>query len=193
MQDLGLRATDAISILIGDDKESTGRLANFTDDKINKTKRLSFITGKSNYYGSSAVKEYLKVLRNIEFLELKKENGEFICLVPVGEFKKKYQENNINDNNNISNNRFDFNEIEDFIESVENMNTRAKYKSVCVDTTVKQDSNLVDVLLQLRKSNKPSAVVIDGDGGFVGLITSNDIERRIADDVIYSRQAYQCN
>jgi len=55
VRSIDLKATDAMADLRGNEKESTERLPDFTNEQIKRTKRLSFISGKRNYYGTNAI------------------------------------------------------------------------------------------------------------------------------------------
>ena len=175
-----MKATDAMTSQPGSEKESTTRLPDFTEDKIEQTKRLSFISGKRNYYGTGAIRRYLKHLRKLEYLEVKKESGEFVCLVPIDEFKT----NNAND----CNERFSHSEISRFIEALDNDNVPVMYNNSCIQLTVGQDEGLLEVLQKMRDLNTKAAVVVDAKKRFIGLLTNTEIEHRIANDVLYSRR-----
>lgn len=183
VRSLDLKATDAITSLRGDEKESTARLPDFTNDQIERTKRLSFVSGRRQYYGTNAIYRYLKKLRNLDYLEVKRETGEFLCLVPVEEFKKQ---NDINCNEPVG---YSDREIDRFRIALEKNDVCSTYSNTCIDLIVKQDEGLIEVLKKLRNTNKDAAVAVDSEKRFVGLITSSEIERRIADDVLYSRKA----
>jgi CBS domain-containing protein len=176
---LSLKATDVIASLPGDDKQSSRYLEGLTQDQIDRTKRLSFITGRRDYYVVSTIEEYLKKLHHLEYLEVKRESGEFVCLIPIKEFK-------IRERNDVS---YIFTQTEKFRHALEENSVVSTYRHVCIDMTVRQDESLISVLEKLRAANKNIVVVVDSERQFVGLLTASEIEHRIADDVLYSRKA----
>ena len=178
---LTLKATDVIAGIAGDNKQSVDRLPNFTDDQIERTKRLSFISGRDNYYGTDAIIRYMEKLRNLEYLEVKTESGEFICLLPASEFKSN--------NENRCNVEISHNKVSRFRRALEENKVTKDYSHVCIKLTVGQDEGLLDVLQKLRNINQKIAVVVNSDGQFIGILTERDIEHRIADDVLYSKRA----
>lgn len=181
---LKLKATDAITGVHGGEKESTERLPDFSHEQIERTKRLSFILGKREFYGPQAIIRYFRHLRRLEYVEVKKESGEFVCLIPISTFK--IYETNVEE---PINGEFSSPEVDRFIQSLERENVRSAYSDVCIDLTVGKDEPLIDVLKTMRGANKDLAVVVDPERCFLGIITSGDIEHRIADDVLYSRRA----
>lgn len=180
---LKLKATDAITGMHGDEKGSIERLMDFSHEQIERTKRLSFILGKSSY-GQHAIIRYFRHLERLEYVEVKKESGEFVCLIPISTFKS---------HGTIVgepvNEEFSSREVDRFIQSLERESVRGAYSDACIDLTVGKDESLIGVLKKMRGANKDLAVVVDPERCFLGIITSGDIEHRIADDVLYSRRA----
>lgn len=175
---LSLKATDAIVSLPETEKQSERYLESLTQDQINRTKRLSFIANKRDYYNTYHVEMYLRKLHHLEYLEVKRENEEFVCLIPIKEL-------NIDEINDVS---FGIEQIDKFINALRENKVVSTYRHVCIDLTVRQDEGLISVLEKLRNANRKDVVVVDSERKFVGLLTASEIERRIADDVLYSRK-----
>ncbi|MFT5282401.1 MAG: hypothetical protein ACI94Z_001228 [Yoonia sp.] len=76
-----LKATDAIEEFPGNEKESMPDLFRVSETHRFAAKRLSFNLDKKNYYGLHAIEEYISALPNIEYFEVKRANGEFVCLL----------------------------------------------------------------------------------------------------------------
>lgn len=176
---LSLIATDALIELIGGEKESVRYLDTLTDEQIRRTKRLSFIAGRKRYYTSEAIRRYMKRLSSLEYLEIKRESGDFLCLLTLDEFKEP--------DDRGQRREFSYEKIEKFRNALEEDDFLYVYREICICLTVKQDDGLTDVLRKLRNVNKDAAVVLDEENRFVGLVTSSEIEHRIADDVLYSK------
>lgn len=180
---LKLKATDAITGMHGSVKGGIERLMNFSHEQIERTERLSFILGKS-YYGRQAIIRYFMFLERLEYVEVKKESGEFVCLIPISTFKSHGTiiGESVNE-------KFNSQEVDRFIQSLEHESVRGAYSDACIDLIVGKDEPLIDVLEKMRGAYKDLAVVVDSEKCFLGIITSSDIEHRIADDVLYSKRA----
>ncbi len=173
---LNLTARDAIAGLPGDEKQSVARLPNFTEKQRASTKRLSFISGRQDYYGVSAVIRYLEAFPNLEYVEVKRESRAFVCLIPVEEFQRE--------SNEPHRRRFDKHEVNRFLEALAASRVLAAYSHNCVSLTVRQDDGLISTLRKLRDANRAQAAVVNSDDHFIGLTSVRDIEHRIAEDVL---------
>jgi hypothetical protein len=173
---LNLTATSSMATLPGDEKLSVSRLDDFTEDQVDRTKRLSFITGRLDHYDPSAIISYLTALQNLEYFEVKKETGEFVCLVPVLEFKRRTNQNNEN--------KFSYHEVQRFVAALEANKVSIDYSHVCVSLTVSQDTSLLGTLRVLSDNGKKVAAVVTAKHILVGLLTEQEIEHRIANEIM---------
>lgn len=177
-----LKATSAIMELPGDEKKSSEYIQNLSTAQLRNTKRLGFILGRRGYYTPQVVAVYLKKLTNLEYLEVKKRSGEFVCLIPVNVLKDPDECFDFALNDHVHA------QINKFIRSLERENILQQYSDVCINLIVEKDESLIEVLAKMRSSNKRVAVILDERDWFLGAIVSEDIERRIADNVLYSRK-----
>ena len=164
---INLTATSSMATLPGDEKQSVERLPDFTEEQVARTKRLSFISGRQHYYGTGAIIRYLNVLTNLEYIEIKKESGEFVCLVPVKEFRRRTDE--------ISNDKFSYHEVQRFVNALEENEVPKAYSHVCISLTIRQDTPLLTTLKVLRDNGQKSAAVVTEGNHFVGLLTEQQI------------------
>jgi hypothetical protein len=178
---LRLKAVDAIMFLHGDEKQSAGRLKNLSEQQIKNTKRLSFITGRINYYGIEAIAEYLRTFRNLEYIEIKKESHEFVCLIPVELFRtfSGYRDDRYFEIN--------YAEIENFIFELEHDTTMDYYSPQSVSLTVKQNIDLLGALRVIHESPKKKVAVIDKDNRLIGLLTEIEVDHCIAEAVLETK------
>jgi CBS-domain-containing membrane protein len=123
----------------------------------------------------------LNALRNLEYIEVKKESGEFICLVPVEEFRRR------GDNNYIE--KFNNHEVQRFVDALGKNEVPKVYSNVCVSLTIRQDTPLLTTLKVLRNNGRKAAAVVTAENYFVGLLTEQEIEHRIADEILRSDMA----
>lgn len=177
---LSLKVTDAITDMPGDAKERVSHLRRLTERQVEITKRLSFVLGRTGYYDRNAIIRYFKKLRNLDYVEVTKRSGEFVCLIPIREFKAIESE--------TPSEPFRHSRIDQFIRALEDETILSVFSGACINLTVKRDEGLIRVLEKLRNVNVDKAVVVSPEGYFLGVITSNDIERKIADDVLYSKR-----
>jgi len=177
---VALKVAEAIATVPGDEKESIARLPDFTRDQIARTKRLSFVSGRRQYYGVEAVMRYFKALRSLEYVEVKAESGEFLCLIPIQEFQRRPGR---------TREQFSYPEIDRFLEALGQGNVCQDYGHVCISLSVRRDESLVAVLESLRQANRSIAAVTNAEKQFIGVVTEQDIEHRIVEAVLASKLA----
>ena len=167
---LELKTTDAITEVLGDEKRSYSFLMELTSTQIRTFSRLVFTSGKKDYYNPRVIFEYLERLTNLKYFEVKRHTGEFICLLPVSTFRGKNRDNVI--------------KIDLFISSIVNENVLSVFPSEAITLTVKDDSDLLAVLKLLKKRKKNFIVVLSKEKHFIGTVRLNDVEKRIAEEVL---------
>lgn len=165
-----LKTTDAITLILGDEKQGYPFLNELTLIQIKSFSRLVFTFGKKDYYNPRAIKEYLERLTNLKYFEVKKNSGEFICLLPVTVFGPKE--------------RYNIEIINLFIEALENENILSIFSKEVITLFVKNDSDLLDVLIVLKKEKKNIIVVVSSEKHFIGTVNLHDIEKRITEEVL---------
>jgi len=176
--DLSLVATDAMFTLSGDMKEGIERLRYLTREQIEGTKRLGFISGRPHYYIPEAVHEYFNALSYLEYIEIKKEPGEFISLIPMGVFREQPTGDRLNEK------KFNPREIAHLVYALETNTVLKEYEAVSIDTTVQKNTDLLMALKTLHGSRKKMAAVIDENHRFIGLLPETEIEHRIAEAIL---------
>lgn len=178
-----LKSSEILSCLDGGDKEDVSRMRLLPNERKAKIERLSFINGKIGYYGDWAILEYLNSLWAIQYLEVKEESGEFVCLIPKSVFINENEDEDIpHPNNNRS--KYNKAKIRNFIESIQNRTILNEFKDSCITFIVDQDDSLLEVLQQLRRKKLEVAVVLSEDNKYRGIVRVQDIEHRIATEVL---------
>ena len=179
---LDLKAMDVLSHTEGEVKKGIEQIERLPKERVAKIERLSFIYGKVHYYGAGAISEYLRSLWAIQYLEVKEENGEFVCLIPKSIFISENE-------SETSDYRSRYNEarIHKFIESLERKTILSEFRDSCITFIVDQDDSLLEVLRQLRRKKLEVAVVLSEDKLFKGIVRTQDIERRIATEVLNTK------
>ncbi len=172
---LDLTASDAVADIPGDEKKSIMYLENMSKSKANSIRWLLFISGKRDYYGDWAVKKYLEMLPNLEYLEVRSQLGELVCFIPVDTFRKESQN---------TNERFDIDRIRVFVDAINENRVLSEFADVSVTLRVQSNTSLVDVLKKMRSENTKFAAVISETGRYIGVVFARDVESRIADSVL---------
>lgn len=183
---LGLTVAHAAITMPGTEKENIRRLGESSGNELSDIKRLSFIMGKKDYYGQFAIIEYFKRLKHLEFVEVKRQTGAFVCLIPMSAFKTHREENRQSD--------IDYGEVYSstvsrFITALEQETVLDEFHDVCILTTVRRSDGLINVLERLRSHNSEYAIVVSAEGKFSGVVTLRAIEKKIADDVLQTQKA----
>jgi len=149
---------------------STSDLITMTDSQRQTTERLSFVNGRRNYYGVKAIRDYIELLPNLKYIEIKKSDGKFFGLMKVEQLKK---------NNTLSDQK-----IKKFIEGIEKKNLPERFGDDIILESVDIETSILKLLPKVRKSKFMLLPVTTKNGDLKGIITKQAIEARIADEVI---------
>lgn len=170
-----LLATDAMEQMDADEKRSVYYLEQLSEFKKKNITRLVFIQGRTKYYGSYAIEQYLKQLPSLRYFEIRNSDGRFIALLPVSVLMR---DGDVQDRNVI------FNRFTDFIDALEQNQVLQRYSSLLITQFVGEDAGIVESLQLMRKKRITEMAVLDEDKKFVGLLLSQTLEKRIADNVL---------
>jgi len=177
-----LLASDSLTELPGDEKKSSQYLDSLTNEERNKIERLTFYSGKQDYYSMYVVRDFLEQLHNLKFLEVRNENGIFECLLPINLLRKKdvyHREINFEIHEDL---------LYEFIKALENNDIVNKYPNdVIVERVIESDS-LIDILPKVRKQKSGILSVINNSGKLVGILNTSMVEAKIADEVLNARR-----
>lgn len=176
-----LKASEAIADILGDEKQSMAYLRDMSIPKALSIRWLVFELGRKNYYSPQSIKTYLTKLSNIDFLDIRTKKGQFVCYLPKKYFKKEDAA--------IQDGLFDMDKIRQFIVSLENEEIEEKYAGIAISVAVKSTDNLMQVLKTLRDENVNMAAVTSEQGRYLGVLFSNDVERKIADAILKSQSS----
>jgi hypothetical protein len=178
---IDLKATDVLSDIPGDEKQSIGYLSRMPQSKALSIRWLVFTSGRRNYYTPQGIREYLMKLPNIEFVEVQTKEGQFVCYLPINYFKR----DGVNDEYDL----FNMDKINRFIVALEEENVKESFPAVSISISVKNSDNLLQVLKTLRDEQVDMAAVLSDQGRYIGVLFSRDVERKIADAVLKSKSA----
>ncbi|MGE5124596.1 MAG: hypothetical protein ACM3H7_08760, partial [Acidobacteriaceae bacterium] len=103
------------------------------------------------------------------------------CYLPIDYFKSESANNEYD--------LFDMDRIARFIVALEEGNIKESFPGVSNSVTVKNSDNLMRVLKVLREEQVNMAAVLSGQGRYLGVLFSQDVERKIADAVLKSQSA----
>lgn len=151
-------------------KRNAQYINSLPEEGLKEVRRLTFVEGREEYYGEEAISIYLSRLPNLQFFEIVNNNGRFVCLIPSDIFK-------VGDEVNREN-------INIFIQSVEERNVLEAYREVAISRAVRSDQSLLDVLPEARESKFNIVPVLNDNGELIGIITKEKIEKLISDAVL---------
>lgn len=173
---VNLEATDALSSMFGDEKQSMNYLRRMPREKAQSIKWLTFIVEKNNYYSQRGIQRYLETLINVDFFEIKDSRGNFICYIPVSAFFE----------NGESRVRPRINEekLDNFIESLEQNTVIEEYSNIAISVSVNSRDSLVNVLRVMRNENIDIVAVVTDEGRYLGVAFSHEVEKKVADAVL---------
>ena len=140
-------------------------------ERKRRVTRLQFFVGRRSYYDSSVISVYMRDLPNLEYFEIVRPTGLFVCLLPVRLF---YHHDEV-----------DFRELERFLSALSKHKIPDVYNGEAITATVRAEQSIITVLEILRSNRLEAAVVMDSKEAILGLIKTSDIERRITDEVLF--------
>lgn len=162
-------ATDVLEGLPFHEKGTYDQLQRLSDKNREKIKRLSFISGKKDYYGPDAVNEYLEGLPYLEYFEVKKADGCFLYIIPVDIFKSAQNMHGM---------------LERFIRAMEENNIAEIFGDDAIGESVAEEESLVSIVPKIRENKFSVLPVVSSSGRLIGIVNTQMIESRITDEVI---------
>ncbi len=123
-------------------KQSMQFLIGMSPNQKSKIERLQFEYGKLDYYDSYVVKEYIANLTRLRYIEIIDNDGRFVGLLPVGQFKEDRAKENFD---RIINN------IKLLIRSIERKNIPDSFKNFITDK-IKKDDTLLEAFKKFNIS-----------------------------------------
>jgi hypothetical protein len=155
-----------IATLPSDIKQGYSHLISLSPEKKRKIKWLIFESGKKHFYTFTAITEYIKKLPNLEYFEIRSQQGDIVCFVPISIFKK------------------DQSKIHQFIHALEKRSVLNDFKDVAIDLIIDSQANLLRALKEMYAEKTDFAAVVSKRKKYLGVIFAKDIEKRILDAVL---------
>ena len=176
-----LKATDALSDIPGDEKQSLEYLDNMPREKALSIRWLVFESGRKDYYAPDGIRGYLEKLPNLDFIEVRTKEGQFVCYIPINFFKERRDTGRYY--------HFGMEKLQRFVGAIEKGNVRESFSDIAISLVVKSSNSLVQVLKTMRDEQVSMAAVVSDSGRYLGVLFSRDVERKIADAVLRSKPA----
>ncbi|KAA3619494.1 MAG: hypothetical protein DWQ05_01875 [Calditrichaeota bacterium] len=177
---LNLTASDVVADIPGDEKGSFSYLDSLPADKKLAVKWLLLRSGKKHYYSAHGIETYVRELPNIQYFEVRTESGEFICFLPITIFR---------DGRQPFNSGLKHDKLQQLIEAIETENVTESFRGQTITLKVKSDQSLVAVLRLMRAENVEFAAIVSPSGNYLGVLFTNEVEKKIADSVLSASTA----
>jgi len=175
VSNLELTATEGMAEIQGDEKRTINYLHNLSPSQRRRISRLSFVLGRTNYYKTYAVEQYIRELDRLRYFEVKNNEGKFVALLSISDFK--------------NNNEINYEAVDNFIRALEEMNIKQAYGDLLITLSISEGVDLIDALRLLRSKRTKRVAVTDENGAFLGLLTESSIEKRIVDNVLSAKES----
>lgn len=169
-----LTATEAMVEVAGDEKRSIDYLHRLSQKDRRKISRLVLVQGRIDYYQPYALNSYLHELKGLKYIEIRNQQGKFVALMPISEFKQKTEINN--------------NLLSEFIHILEESQILQRYSRTLITTHITQDTGIIEALKVMRHNRVQQLVVLDENGIFQGLLMASSVEKRIVDYVLQAKE-----
>jgi len=154
-------------------KEDINHLNSLSMDYRRSVRRLQLFTRNPHYYDEYVLTTYMHGLPNLEYFEIARPWGEFICLIPVDLFYR-----------GTTRERSDIDELSRFLRSLEQDTVMEMYAADAVSLAVRANQSIIDALESLYTQGATTAVTVDSKGRAIGIVHLADIEGRITRQVI---------
>jgi hypothetical protein len=168
---LDLKAQEVLVSLEGTPKDTIAALDRIGLERRRKITRLQFSVSRPAYYDVEAIASYMRALPNLEYFEIVKPRGLFVCLLPIWIFYRLRE--------------LDFLGLERFLSALMEDRVLDMYSDYLITDTVTPKQSLISVLEVLRSKRVDAAAVVGPTGAVLGLVRTSDIEKRITDEVIF--------
>ena len=178
---LSLTASDAVADIPGDEKRSFVYLESLSREKKLATRWLLFRSGRKGYYTSSGIGRYMEELPNIEYFEIRSEDGEFICFIPSSTFREE-------DLGQYGSNIL-YEKLDQFIGAIEENNVPNAFSGSAITLKVSSDQELLEVIKAMRSEKADFAAVVSPSGKYLGVVFAHEVEKRITDSVLATQPA----
>ena len=166
-----LTASDAVSDIPGDVKQSIGYIEKLTPTETRRMRWLLFSAGRQNYYSAQGISQYLERMPNLEFLELRTNTDNIIGFLPIGAVMQPEGGP-------------DQQKLEALVRAIETGNLADAFPREAVTLRVDSRDGLRSVLAAMRTEQAPVAAVISPGGRYLGVARAAEVEARIADAVL---------
>jgi hypothetical protein len=167
-------ATDALVSIPEDEKASLEHLYSLDHAKREETRRLTLVQGRGSHYNEYAMRQYLEELPNLEHLEVRDENGQFVALLPIGLFRNQ--------------DSVDMRQVDKLLRAIENRSVSDDFGTSAITKSVRDEESLLTLLPKLRESRFGLLPVTSSNGQLLGIVTTEIVEKRIADAVIAAQK-----
>lgn len=165
-----LKADEAASIVVGEEKRSIAYLNTLSEPQIRKIQRLTFTANKPNYYDAWAVTQYLVKLKQLKYVEVVDSQKRFQSLLSIQHLKSERNP--------------DESKVRNFISALETNTLDNSFGNHLIANFVRGNEPLLDVLKKIRNNTSNELPVVSPDGLLIGVVTERLIEKKIADEVI---------
>jgi hypothetical protein len=172
---INLLAVNALMDLPGDEKQSRVYLEHLSNTKRMQIQRLTLREGRREYYRVPVLYEYILQLPNLKYFEVLSNEGNFVALIPVELFGLE--------------GFIDEQKLHKFVELLANNEIANFLHHSIIRDTISENENLIDALPIVRKSKYGLLPVISHNGNMLGVITTELIERKIADEVLATQES----
>lgn len=157
---VGIELKDAVKADLSKPKGNVSELAKIKN--IEKITRLIFQNGYKNYSGR-AIKKYLEVLVNVEYIEIVDAKNEFVGVIL----------------------RKDIESIATrFADSLRNKSILLDFSKLIVTMSVTRETSAISTLVKMRDEGVSFIPFLSKDRHMVGVITESSLEKVIADKVL---------
>jgi len=169
-----LTATEAMDDVLGDEKRSINYLHGLSLRERKSISRLVLVQGRIDYYRPHALDTYLHELTGLKYIEIRNQQGQFVALIPISEFKHGAKINN--------------NQLGEFIHVLEQSQVLQRYSKSVITVHITKDTGLIESLKVMRRHRIQQLVVLDENGDFQGLLLARVVEKRIVENVLQAKE-----
>ena len=145
-------------------KASLDQLYQLAPEKKKKIKRLSFII--QHHYVPEIIEEYFNALPELQFLEIRDQNGSLQCILPKE--------------------AIDAMNIQTFVNALKDATAPQVFRPLCVKLLIQSKDSLLVAVEKLRNSGLESLPVLDGKQ-FTGVLDRSSAFEKLADTLVQTR------